>query len=501
MDLINNIIFRCLRLVSIGRSRLNRLGVVSLFLAVMALALGGCGSSSDLSTGSGSPGGGGGGSGKNTGTLALLFTDGPTEDFSKVFVTVRSVELLSDDKEKVSLFQGSRRIDLLSLEEVEDLFMVNESIPAGTYHKIRLKVEDPLFVKTNGDEVKSDQIQLVANGKIDLIAKTPFRIVSGGTLVVRIDFDAKKSIHIHPASSKYKLRPVIFVTILSDFAERLISVKGRIESIRPEDKSFLLKRTRHLFAQTDDDEDERPYRIRVFVSDDTRIFDETGNPAGFDALDLDEFVHVKGLLSREPVLSLKAKLIEIGEPLRLQGVIQKGVDEFGDDENDRFVFLPDPDQEIDSEMTVFFQDETILLQGGTHEAASPSDLTTGKRVIIKGIIFSDSPAQFKASVIVIKGQGSLQSKLEGTISEIDRDDRMFHLLSAVGGPVWVHVPTTAYILRTRQAASDTSLVAERVDFNALENGQSVVLFGAALTPSFSGDPAFSAAVVLIDAES
>ncbi len=484
--------------------RVLRSGLMLFLLVVFTgLAMGGCGSSSDLSAGAGGPGDGsigGPGGGKNTGALALLLTDDPSEGFSKVIVTVKSIVLLSEDKEAVEVFEGSRRIDLLSLDEVEDLFLLDDGIPVGNYTKIRLKVEDPLFVKKDGTEISSDQIQLVANGKIDLIPKEGIRIVSGGTLVVRIDFDAKKSIHIHSASSKYKLRPVIFVTIINDFKDHLLSVKGRIESIRPDDRSFLLKRTRHHLAHLDDDDQERPYRIRVFVSENTRIFDESGSPSDFSALALEQFVHVKGILSREPLLSLKARLIEIGEPLRLQGTIKKGVEAFGDDEDQRFIFLPDPGQGFIGEVLVFFNETSLILEGGSHKEVDPSLLTTGRRVIIKGVLdLSDATAQFKAAVIVIKTGGSLQERLEGRVSEIDRNRRTFRLIRDVGDPVWVHVPADAFILRVHQEEGDASLEAERVEFDALENGQEVVIFGVPRPALFSGDPEFEAAVVLIDA--
>ena len=104
---------------------------------ILAGLLTGCGSSAGVSGGS-----------TQTGKVAILLTDGPTDEFSQVNVTVNEVSLLSDEQGPVVLFSGARRINLLALQEVEDLFTVNEDVPAGSYGKIRLSISDPEFVKS-----------------------------------------------------------------------------------------------------------------------------------------------------------------------------------------------------------------------------------------------------------------------------------------------------------------------------------------------------------------
>jgi hypothetical protein len=240
-----------------------------------------------------------------TGTVAFLLTDGPTEEFSQVNVTVNEISLLSEDREPVIIFSGARRINLLALQEVEDLFMIHDGVPVGIYNKIRLHVSDPEFVGIDGTVIPSSDIHLVANGKIDLLPDEHFEVSPGGTLVVLLDLDANKSIMIHPTSSgKYQFRPVVFVKVLDRIHTRLVSVNGVIESINTdntdntdntEDHSFLLRRSHPLFHDLDDDsvsdndslsddndsisdnasssdDDDRPHLIRVVVSDETHIF-------------------------------------------------------------------------------------------------------------------------------------------------------------------------------------------------------------------------------------
>ncbi|HEY4619625.1 MAG TPA: DUF4382 domain-containing protein, partial [Nitrospirota bacterium] len=94
-------------------------GISLIFIALSFILTGtltGCGSSAPVSS-EGST---------KTGKVAVLLTDGPTSEFSEVNVTVNEVSLLSDDGGSVILFSGERRINLLTLQEVEDLFTVTE---------------------------------------------------------------------------------------------------------------------------------------------------------------------------------------------------------------------------------------------------------------------------------------------------------------------------------------------------------------------------------------
>ena len=77
------------------------------------------------------------------GSVALLFTDGPTDEFNEVNVTVNEVSLLSEDQAPVVIFSGAQRINLLALQDQDDLFMVRESVPAGFFFKIRLQISNP----------------------------------------------------------------------------------------------------------------------------------------------------------------------------------------------------------------------------------------------------------------------------------------------------------------------------------------------------------------------
>lgn len=480
------------------------------FSLILTINLTGCGSSANVhSEGSAS-----------TGKVAILFTDGPTSEFSEVNVTVNEVTLLSDAGEPVVLFSGERRVNLLSLQEVDDLFTVTEDVPAGIYGKIRLMVSEPEFVKTDGQIITASQIHLVANGKIDLVPDHPIEVIPGENLVVRLDCDAEKSIFIHvsnPNDPVYQFRPVVFVNILQDFDTRLVSVRGEVVSIDPDTHSFLLRRTPAIFQVSkmdngsvqevngpgDDSDPARRYLIRVDVTDETRIFEASGQPGDFDSLAVGQGVHVRGVLSFEDVLHLKAGLIEIGRFIRLPGEITSGIDEAN-----RFGFRPDPGFGVTGDIQVQVYDETLLLEAVTRKRLNPEDLVAGKRVLIEGVLdLATEPDLLHAALIIVKPPEFTLTHLKGTLFDPDPETRTFLLsqdcivgLDCPTVMLQVHVMPDAVILSIgpkEDNVADSHLGIIQVPFEALKNGDRVNVFGK-FDPS--GSP-FHTTVVLVDGSS
>jgi len=105
-------------------------------IALLALAL-------TSQVGCGADGGGGGVALNGTGTVAVVVTDGPTDEFVKVFVTVARVDLLREGGGRHgTIFEGEETFDLLSFESVSAPFVIADDVPAGTYSKIRLELSD-----------------------------------------------------------------------------------------------------------------------------------------------------------------------------------------------------------------------------------------------------------------------------------------------------------------------------------------------------------------------
>ena len=98
------------------------------------------------------------------------------------------------ESEKVTIFSGTKSFDLLKLEDESALFSVSSGVPSLWYKKIRLHVTDIELVKKDG--VTSIYPKLPGGGKIDLNPKGQFHVDPGETLILQIDLDAEKSIHI-----------------------------------------------------------------------------------------------------------------------------------------------------------------------------------------------------------------------------------------------------------------------------------------------------------------
>lgn len=178
------------------------------------------------------------------GSVAVLLTDAPIDDFDQFFLTVTEISLLGEDG-KVTIFSGSEHLNLLDLDSHADLFSLADNIPAGDYHKIRMRVSDPLLVELDdeGNEVQSIAPSMSGNGKLDLNPRQDLRVIPGETLAMQIDLDAEKSIHlIQQGNDTYRFRPVVFIDVLTDELNgKLMRVSGVIEDL--EDDGFELCQT------------------------------------------------------------------------------------------------------------------------------------------------------------------------------------------------------------------------------------------------------------------
>ena len=270
-------------------------GLVALLLAALILSACTSGSSS-----------GGGASSADTGSVGVLFTDGPTDRFCSIMLIVNSVALLSDE-EQVTIFEGSRRVDLLDLRDNTELITVGRRVPAGTYSKIRLGIDDEQVrlyeCDENGDRINPPQIANLPSGKIDLNPRGEFRLLAGSLMLIQLDMDAEKSIHEHEAGNgKIKFRPVVFVDIFTANApDRLVRLTGIIEEFASEPDRFDLCRThvvsrpldgdseRRMMMAADGDDDgddgERDTCVEVRVVDDTSVFLAEAVPGEFGELE------------------------------------------------------------------------------------------------------------------------------------------------------------------------------------------------------------------------
>ena len=162
-----------------------------------------------------------------TGKVTLLITDGITDEFDEVNLTVQSVSFLGEnDGHETIVFDESRVINLLALQNHSD-FMVTAVITAGTYDKIRLHVTKVELVKEGHPPIIT---KLPANGKVDLNPRGTFEVIPDGNMTIELDVDAEKSIHIVKKGNgdySYNFRPVVFVNIIGE-SLKLVLLDGQV---------------------------------------------------------------------------------------------------------------------------------------------------------------------------------------------------------------------------------------------------------------------------------
>jgi hypothetical protein len=210
--------------------------LITTLLLALALTLNAC------SGGSGSPA---------TGEVAVVLTDGPTDQYQRMLITMVGMTLIGPGGH-VELYNGPEiTFDLLKMSEWADLAFTTKVL-AVSYNKIRIelsKVELIDLADSNNNVILD---KLPANGKIDLNLRGSFEVSPEYTTVIKLDIDAKRSFQvIETGNSKLQLRPIIFVEIFQDsifLPERLVRIAGQVEvgsivgadTVDPVDDSFRL---------------------------------------------------------------------------------------------------------------------------------------------------------------------------------------------------------------------------------------------------------------------
>jgi len=188
--------------------------VFAAVLLALSVIIGGC---SDNGTGSRSA----------NGRMVLMMHDAPVNDLKQVWLTVESVTLIrsgtqiGDGTGPIVLSQPIRA-DFLAVGSVA-LVLAAAEVAEGTYSKIRLQVSDPEFVLKNDSVVTASEIQLVADGHVDLNFQGGFEIGSDSTAVLSLDLNLEKSIEVNATGNgRFILRPQIFVDSVSSEAKEAI---------------------------------------------------------------------------------------------------------------------------------------------------------------------------------------------------------------------------------------------------------------------------------------
>lgn len=439
----------------ISRSRLPILALaVSLFISA-------CGGSSSTSNEPGNVA-----PAQTTGTIGLLFTDKPTDEFSAIKLNVVEAILISDDDGHQILFQGSKPIDLLNLTNFNEPIVFGE-VNVGVYTKLRLRIDNLELVPNDGSA--SIFPALPANGKIDLLDPEGFEVLPGRTLLAEIDMDANKSIKITGTGNgrKYNFRPVVKANFMNGgLPDKLARLEGIVSEIYADPAGGF----RLCDAAMPDN------CIDVNTGTGTSIFDNEGLATEFGTLMVNDPVVVIGRYVVDPDIALDTLILEIGgNAEQVSGnVVSMPVDQ-------QFLMVINDNGDI-----------VVELQDGTKyfDAAGeigPGAIVVGADIEVEGVRPAKAdpadPDLIRAALIFVEAEDAAQ--LSGMIIEpLDAATRSFMLAPLEGNDTCVRVDDPADILLVDVAASAVTMGT----IDSLAVGQSVDLFGlVAMDGCFEAD--------------
>lgn len=409
-----------------------------------------------------------------TGTVALLLTDMPTDDLDEINLDVVEATLIGGDGQQ-TLFSDAENpieIDLLDLENFSRPIAF-EDVPADVYTKLRLRISNLTLVEygEGEDEDKTYRPALPANGKIDLLHRGGFEVLPGRTLIVELDMDANKSIHVvQTGNGKYRVRPVVFVEFSNTEApDKLTRIEGRIDEIVDGDAGLFV-----LCSRDDPDT-----CIDVSLTTDGCVYDTAGVPTAPTALEEGQDVVVIGRYSRSGGdIVLDAIVVEQGPAEQVVGTVNSLPDE-----NGTFLMIDRKGNEIVVELQKDLEQQDDCTQVFDPDGAivGAAGLQIGQGIEVEGVRIvpaetSEDPVLLRAALILIDGDDA-EEQLSGTITATIEEPSF--VLATAGGDITVVLQEGGTIMR-RSAEMELS----EGSFVDVQEGRSADAFGELVNGNF-----------------
>lgn len=456
---------------------------MSQFLRTCALL---CGASLLLSA----CGGGGGSDAPATGDVAVVFTDGPTDEYDRILITMTGMTLIGSDGQ-VALYDGEAvTFDLLDMGDWADLAF-NTKVLAGEYSKIRLFISDIELIDSDAVTDGREKItNLPANGKIDLNPRGTFEVSPDWTTVIKLDLDAKRSFQVvETGNGKFQFRPIVFVDIFQGdifLPDRLVRVFGSVDpgSIEGGDNSFRLCELEFISQVSGPVVGDPGACVRVFADGSASLFDDTGAEVEFSAVTEEAPLTAVGFLvdtdDADAVLGLSSVVVALGNRRpddvdgwgTIQGVVTSdpASSTTCSDPDSCFGFDPDDTTPVQVRMQpgtrVFNAEGAELDQAdvGTGDAGSIDALPVGGEEYAALIVLASDV-----------GSGVVSGSLESWVKVED-----YYLLSVItddiGGKAGVCVDADTSIVQVL-IDDDTVTLFDLLDISLLVPGMQVEAFG------------------------
>jgi len=459
----------------------------------------------------------------STGSVVVLVTDAPSDEFLQIPLTVTKVELLGAQGH-VTLFEGRRELDLLSLRDDARLLALGREVPAGDWSKIRLHVDDVQLIRLVPDDAVEGEVvecpgevdpdpgfvceaitpKLGGNGKLDLNPRGAITVGAGEVVFIQLDLDAIKSIWIHQSGNgRFMFRPVVFIDAFTQRApDRLVRLEGTIREIDLAAQKVLLCRTHVVFRAGDEvarqDEDDRSRCIDVRIGPDTSIFGDDGQPALLSDLAVGDRLAALGRfrVGAGEDLVFDALWIQQGgfdASIAVTGEILEGVAS-GDDPLE-FLLAPDPDGPIQAEELVVRLLEGAKIFARAGQPLFPSELEPGQRVRAFGVLVlsGGEPDRLDTSLVFVRAPDVAPVRLRGVVS-VPFDSASGELV--INARSDVSVAPRCVALEPSDAVFrivDTGdlLQSERIEPTQLAAGEIVDVYGVDTEPCFDAQTLIS----------
>lgn len=453
--------------------------ILLIFLCMFLVACGGGGGGADSDTelmgGSDT-----GSSALGSGSVGLVVTDAPSDDFDHIYLTITSVLLLGNDSAgQVEVFSGEETIDILALENFAEFFALSDDVPEGNYSKLRLMLSNIELIKLDDDENITEAFspELPANGKIDLLVRGGFTVGADQLLTLELDVDAEKSIHIvGTGNNRYKFRPVIFINVVGeDDTGKLLRVSGVIDSIDALESTLIVCSQRGVATDQNEDVDRGCVDVSSVV--DIGVFDEAAMPIDFGDLEIGDSVLVIGryLEDDDESFDVLAEVIQrggAGTSGRYHGITRSDFDS----SNSHFEFEIDSGQGF-SPMTaiaVSVESGTAIFSGqGVRVAADSIEENTQAQV--EGVIdLSNSTDDVLRAIAVLLDSDDLsEDSLEGDILSIDTENREL-MVDTESGDRCVNLDNNIEVFTI---SDEDGLEAQMIEIGGLVIGDEIDIFG------------------------
>ncbi|HEX4945784.1 MAG TPA: hypothetical protein VFZ34_03945 [Blastocatellia bacterium] len=217
----------------------------------------------------------------------------PFADIDTLKVTLRTVNLLTDQGVEVAVLSAPLTVDLLAPEAIAKL-VKRLNIKAGTYVGLTAEISD-VMAMYKGQPVAMK----LANKSVKQSLRTPLKLDKETTVGVSFAFDVRAS--VKKDTSGYSFDPIMLLNVLAPTAppQPLQKFEGKIAKLDAAAKQLEVKKGEGTTAST----------ITVIATK-ASILTQQGRPADFSALKVDDKIEVTGVLNSKG--AIEAIVIIIG---------------------------------------------------------------------------------------------------------------------------------------------------------------------------------------------